>query len=525
VENGSFHAIAVLSYQPFAKPETLARANKAFKMPIPNTPDLETDGLATIYPFWGAFKSMSPRRLLLAAAGRRIASRRATSLIIYAVVLGAGASGAFIALVISGQMLGNIWVILALAIAAAAAERQTVAISSSTEVSVGLLPALFAAVVFGPLAALLISAASMLSDLRPRADVPLPYLKWVIYTSSRSITSVAAGLAAVGAEAIGGNGVAGIGLATSFAAVTLEMLDIFFFSLTMRFRGHDVREGLRVLLPVKLSSLPFFIPVVGLLAFCYAEISPWTLPLFLVPAFAAQQLFILYQNQRELTDNLVNLNARLERANLSFAATLVATLDARDRYTAGHSTAVARYAKQIANRMNLSEDRQELAHLCGLVHDIGKVGLPTGLLEKPGPLTLYERRQMERHSAIGEMILGNMADYSEIAQVVRHHHERVDGRGYPDGLVGEEIPLLSRIIAVADAFDAMTSDRPYRDAMPDRLARFRLAQAVDTQFDTSVVAAFEAILATGCTGFTGRSDEAELANHLPHPEFGHRGAA
>ena len=146
--------------------------------------------------------------------------------------------------------------------------------------------------------------------------------------------------------------------------------------------------------------------------------------------------------------------------------------------------------------MGLPEDQQELVHLCGLVHDIGKIGLPAGLLEKPGPLTLEERRQMEQHSEIGERILRNVDDYSEIADVVRSHHERIDGMGYPDGIHGDEIPLLARIIGVADAYDAMTSDRPYREALPSRVARMRLAQAVGTQFDTAVVAAFEAILAT-----------------------------
>ena len=102
---------------------------------------------------------------------------------------------------------------------------------------------------------------------------------------------------------------------------------------------------------------------------------------------------------------------------------------------------------------------------------------------------------MQRHSEIGERILNKVESYAEIASIVRHHHERVDGGGYPDGLSDEEIPLLSRIIAVADAYNAMTSDRPYRDAMPSRVARLRLAQAVDSQFDTSVVAAFEAVLA------------------------------
>jgi putative nucleotidyltransferase with HDIG domain len=241
--------------------------------------------------------------------------------------------------------------------------------------------------------------------------------------------------------------------------------------------------------------MPLYVPVVALLALGYEAVSPWVLPLFLAPALAAQRSFSLYQHERKLAEDLAAVNERLERANLSFATALVATLDARDRYTAGHSLAVARYARDIAERMGLSESDQQLAHLCGLVHDIGKIGLPPGLLEKPGALTLEERRQMEQHSEIGERILANVDDYGPIAKIVRHHHERIDGQGYPDGLFGDEIPLISRIISVADAYNAMTSDRPYRDAMPSRVARMRLAQAVETQFDTSVVAAFEAILA------------------------------
>ena len=170
--------------------------------------------------------------------------------------------------------------------------------------------------------------------------------------------------------------------------------------------------------------------------------------------------------QGQALAELGEVNNRLERANLSFATALVATLDARDRYTAGHSAAVAIYSRDIAARMGLAANEQNLVHLCGLVHDIGKVGLPAGLLEKAGALTLEERRLMEEHSAIGERILSKVEDYAEIARIVRHHHERVDGLGYPDGLDDEEIPLLAKIISVADAYDAMTSDRPYRDAMP-----------------------------------------------------------
>ena len=128
---------------------------------------------------------------------------------------------------------------------------------------------------------------------------------------------------------------------------------------------------------------------------------------------------------------------------------------------------------------------------------------------------------MERHPVIGEEILRNVADYEEIADIVRSHHERIDGTGYPDRLVGAEIPLLARIIAVADAYNAMTSDRPYRDAMPSRVARLRLAQAVESQFDTSVVAAFEAILAMAPESYRlGRGEAFDLRSAVEsHPEL------
>ena len=145
--------------------------------------------------------------------------------------------------------------------------------------------------------------------------------------------------------------------------------------------------------------------MVAVLAYAYMEVSPWSVALFAAPAFAAQRLLLLYRQQRQDTEALGIANERLARANLSFATALVATLDARDRYTAGHSAAVAIYARDIARRMGLDEQAQELAHVCGLVHDVGKIGLPAGLLEKPGALSLEERRQMEQHSVIGERIL------------------------------------------------------------------------------------------------------------------------
>jgi putative nucleotidyltransferase with HDIG domain len=269
-----------------------------------------------------------------------------------------------------------------------------------------------------------------------------------------------------------------------------------FVGITAAVRGVRLAElDLRSIGSHYLLSIPLYVPILALFVYGYHAYSLWLVLVFFVPTLAGQRLLHLYQEERVVSRDLAAANERLKSTSLSFATALVATLDARDQYTAGHSAAVAIYARDIARRMGLPEEQQELVHLCGLVHDIGKIGLPAGLLEKPGPLTLDERRQMEQHSAIGERILRHVDDYSEIADVVRSHHERIDGMGYPDGLRADEIPLLARIIGVADAYDAMTSDRPYREALPSRVARMRLAQAVETQFDTTVVAAFEAILA------------------------------
>jgi putative nucleotidyltransferase with HDIG domain len=399
-----------------------------------------------------------------------------------------------------GVGLGSPGPVAVLAAIAVFAETQSVRLTPTFEMSVASVTFIFAAVLFGPLAAVVVATAGLLVDLR-RRDVDQPYLRWVVWTASRALVAGAAGMAA----SVGGHNPATLGAllaAVSAAAAADAAGDLLLTPIPAVLRRKaSWRELTRALIPLQISAVPLHIPVITLLAYAYRAVSPWSVALFVIPAFAAQRLFLLYREQRETAHELAEANSRLERANLSFATALVATLDARDRYTAGHSAAVAIYARDIAVRMGLSDEEQGLAHLCGLVHDIGKVGLQPGLLEKPGALTLEERRQMEGHSAIGEHILAKVDSYAEIARIVRHHHERVDGYGYPDGLAGSDIPVLSRIIAVADAYDAMTSDRPYRDAMPSRVARLRLAQAVESQFDTAVVAAFEAILAGAPDGY------------------------
>ena len=451
----------------------------------------------------------------------RIADRE-TIVMAYAWTISIVAIGFVAGIWASGMPLsthGPTWLLAVVALIAVLAEKKSITLTQSPtdtnsglKVSVAFLPLLFVAVAFGPLAAALVGAMTMVTDFRA------PYARWAVWTANRCIITGAAGLAAQAALTLSLDRAPAIVVATAAAAFVDFGLDVLLASMVVLLRGNgSPRDIMRATAPVAAAAVPLYTAVVGLLSYAYLEVTPWSAVMFFVPAFAAQQLFVLTRDQKDALRRLATANDRLERANMSFAAALVATLDARDRYTAGHSAAVAIYSRDIAARMGLGEGDQQLIHLAGLVHDIGKVGLPPGLLEKAGPLSLDERRQMEQHSEIGERILLNVEDYRQVAAIVRHHHERVDGRGYPDALSADEIPLLSKIIAVADAYNAMTSDRPYRDAMPSRVARLRLAQAVETQFDTAVVAAFEAILASAdeeyrcATGpdfaFTAQADE------------------
>jgi putative nucleotidyltransferase with HDIG domain len=421
------------------------------------------------------------------------------------------------ALVASGSVLGP-WIPTALfALVAIVTERQSVQLSANVEISVSFLPFILAAALLGPISAMVVGAASVITLCRP------PYVRWLIWTASRAFVCGTAAIAVLATGGVGATSFVGILPAVVAASAVEVLLDLSLGALTVSIRGSGSFRGqIKTTLPILLAAVPLYTPVAAVLVYAYREVSPWTFAFFVIPAFAAHRLFVLYREQRTTSEDLSAANVQLERANLSFATALVATLDARDRYTAGHSAAVAIYSRDIANRMGLGDEVARTAHLCGLVHDIGKVGLPAGLLEKPGPLTLSERRQMERHSEIGETILRKVENYADIASIVRHHHERFDGAGYPDGLAAAEIPILSRIIAVADAYNAMTSDRPYRDAMLSQVARMRLARAVESQFDTSVVAAFEAILAGASEDYRlGRradfSLDSQEADAVPRP--------
>ncbi|MDX6708877.1 MAG: hypothetical protein QOI48_4723 [Solirubrobacteraceae bacterium] len=173
---------------------------------------------------------------------------------------------------------------------------------------------------------------------------------------------------------------------------------------------------------------------------------------------------------------------------------LVAALDARDSYSGRHSNAVVELAEQVAEELGLPQSSMgEIKHVA-LLHDIGKIGIPDSILVKPGPLSDAEWELMRSHSIIGAEIVASIASIAHLAGAIRAEHERWDGMGYPDGLVREQIPLASRIALACDAYDAMTSDRPYRDQLDPEYARRELAEHAGAQFDADVVAALLRVL-------------------------------
>ena len=169
---------------------------------------------------------------------------------------------------------------------------------------------------------------------------------------------------------------------------------------------------------------------------------------------------------------------------------LVLAVDTKDRYTKRHSEDVARYAVYLAQRLGLEPEFVRSIHTAGLLHDIGKIGIPDPILRKPGKLTAAEYEIVKQHVALGDMIVRDVPDIDLVRAGIRHHHERWDGDGYLDRLEGEGIPLVARILAVGDAFSAMTTTRPYRKAIDLREALTRLEDACGTQLDESLVRVF-----------------------------------
>jgi putative two-component system response regulator len=201
--------------------------------------------------------------------------------------------------------------------------------------------------------------------------------------------------------------------------------------------------------------------------------------------------------QRNLERKLAEQTEEIQKTFINTVTSLVNALEAKDEYTHGHSERVTDIAIKIARELRIDETDVEKIRLAGLLHDIGKIGVKEHILNKPGKLTEEEFEQVKTHSKIGEHILRPVIKDKDILDMVIHHHERCDGRGYPDGLVDSQISLQASILAVADAYDAMTSDRPYRKALSIEDARLEFGRFTGIQFRPLVVDALFSILDKG----------------------------
>lgn len=186
---------------------------------------------------------------------------------------------------------------------------------------------------------------------------------------------------------------------------------------------------------------------------------------------------------RKKTQELEAQHEKVERISMQIVKALSGAVDAKDTYTNGHSLRVAEYAMEIARRVGLPQKMQEDIYMMGLLHDVGKIGVPDAIINKPSHLTDDEYNVVMNHPVMGARILKNIKDFPRLVTGARWHHERYDGKGYPDGIDGENIPLEARIIAIADAYDAMSSRRSYRDVLSQEVVRAEIEKGQGTQFD------------------------------------------
>jgi putative nucleotidyltransferase with HDIG domain len=226
----------------------------------------------------------------------------------------------------------------------------------------------------------------------------------------------------------------------------------------------------------------------------YAQAGVIAVALLFIPLFAAQYMFKLLVEQKRLLALQKQQSDEYLEMNIGLAAAMVVLLDSKDEYTANHSAAVAMYCRDMALAIGMTEDEAEALHLAGLLHDLGKVGTPDAILRKDGRLDPDEWAFIHQHPSKGAEVLSHLAAYKGLADIVRYHHERLDGSGYPYGIRDGQIPELSKMLAVADAYHAMTSDRPYRAARSSFEALKELRRMAGVTIDGKYVELLASIL-------------------------------
>jgi putative nucleotidyltransferase with HDIG domain len=296
------------------------------------------------------------------------------------------------------------------------------------------------------------------------------------------------------------------GLDSGDTAFPMLVFGLFAFALLINFgmtagyvayveRGSLIASVRRSFVPLLPSEMVAAIMAIGI-----SEVAlEWGLPalaLFGILLLAFQHLLSALLVSEERAEDLQRRTEQLASLQLGLLSAMLRTLDLRDRMTARHSAAVARYAREIAKAAGLSEADQELAHTAGLLHDIGKVVFPDSILKGDTKLSDDEWQLVKMHPYHGAQVLSQVEGYGPIADIVLAHHERIDGRGYPQGLVGEDIPVIARILSVADTYDVMTARDSYRTPVTSAAAIEELRRVKSAQLDPRLVETFIGILST-----------------------------
>jgi len=352
-------------------------------------------------------------------------------------------------------------------------ERWAVAVRFDEAVSISLTVSFAAALLFGPAFASIVAIGGVLIS-----DLIISRTHWTRVLFNCSQLSLSSGLAAVVYERLARPGpidLAGDAAAIAAAAIVFLLVNDTLVTLAMSFSWrtfwHEWSASFRE------AGIPYvsMAPLGALLAFAYED-GRWNVLYFPLLVFVIYNGFKLYANLQTETDRALVL--------------LADSVDKRDRYTYAHSQRVAGYVAGIAAALDLSRKESEVIVSAARIHDLGKIGTDNRILYKKAGLTDEERAAINVHSANGSELAGQFSMYAKGREYIRHHHERWDGCGYPDGLAGQRIPLGARIIAVADAYDAMTSDRPYRAALSPEIAIAELRLGAGRQFDPELVETF-----------------------------------
>jgi putative nucleotidyltransferase with HDIG domain len=354
---------------------------------------------------------------------------------------------------------------LILAVLAVIAEEMAVEVSDRVTLAAGNLPILLAVMYTGRLPAMLVAlvvglwgswrensravAAYNAANFVVSAFLALLAFDAIVVAFGISLNVVSLGLLVAGAAA-----------AAAFEATNLALLSV---GMYVKY-GKRLRSFWREEMPPFMRSLAMLALLGLVVAALYAQAGIVAVVLLFVPLLASQYMFKLLVREKDHLVKQKELSDQYLEMNIGLAAAMVVLLDSKDEYTAQHSAAVAMYCRDIANALELPEHEADALHLAGLLHDLGKVGVPDAVLRKTTALDAEDWVSIREHPEKGAEVLSHLVAYQEVADIVRYHHERLDGSGYPSGMHGESIPELSRILAVADSYHAMTSDRPYHSA-------------------------------------------------------------